>query len=186
MAKSTNWLSFSLWCFLYPPVTSPLLGLNIPFNTPFSNTLSVIYGVTVSTAEMELNKIRWQLQGKLGRTARKWWWPVHNVATSLCKVTHNSHALSKRKSIDNSLTVPYVQGKMRVWCVALLVICLVNADRDARWLLPGTDFAAVVHERRTVTQTTMSSCVVVAPSLEPCSRPDVAPTAPTQWVRTSF
>ena len=69
---------------------------------------------------------------------------------------------------------------MRVWCVVVLAVCLVQADRDARWLLPGTDVTRVVEQRRTVTQTEMSSCVVVAQSLQPCGRPDIAPSASAQ------
>lgn len=59
-----------------------------------------------------------------------------------------------------------------------MAVSLVRGDRDARWWLRETKATAVAEERRTVTQTTMSSCVVVAPSLPPCGQPDISPTAP--------
>ncbi|XP_021929802.1 uncharacterized protein LOC110834682 [Zootermopsis nevadensis] len=73
---------------------------------------------------------------------------------------------------------------MQVWCVVLLVVSLAQADRDARWLLRRTEATAVVEERRTITQTTMSSCIAVAPSLLPCGQPEILPTAPVQIMTT--
>jgi hypothetical protein len=64
--------------------------------------------------------------------------------------------------------------------MVLLAVSLVQADRDARWLLRGTEAATMVEEQHTITHTTMSSCIVVAPSLLPCGQLDISPTATMQ------
>jgi hypothetical protein len=40
-------LSSSIWSFIHSPVTSSILGPNIPLNTPFSNTLSLCCSLDV-------------------------------------------------------------------------------------------------------------------------------------------
>ena len=143
----------------------------------------MIHDVTVSTAEMIWSRTKLDDKymenwgGLVGSGGGLF--TTSQLPPAKSHISHK-HSHNGNPSTTNSMTVRYVQGKMRVWCVVLLSVCLVKADRDARWLLPGTDITAVVHERRTVTQTTMSSCVVVAPSLQPCDRPDIAPTASTK------
>ncbi|PSN30548.1 hypothetical protein C0J52_24013 [Blattella germanica] len=82
---------------------------------------------------------------------------------------------------------------MEYWMVFLMIpfITWVNCDdqtRDARWWLGDTRVTTTKLERLLVTETTHSSCIMVAPSLPRCRgmrQMKIAPSPPTKITPTA-